>query len=59
VARAIAYAYNELDRGLGRAAGEDLTLDPDASEAMIYGRRKELSGRRRRGHLADRLLIRA
>ena len=43
--------WNELDRGLGREQGEDVTLDLDATESVVYGARKQGTGRSRCGHL--------
>jgi DDE family transposase len=43
---------DELDRRLGRDPGEDVTLDLDATESVVYGRRKQGTGRSRSGHLA-------
>jgi hypothetical protein len=52
IERAAARAGNELDRRLGRDPGEDLTFDLDATESVVYGRRKQGTGRSRHGHLA-------
>ena len=52
IERAAARTANELDRRLGRDAGEDVTLDLDATESKVYGRRKQGTGRSRGGHLA-------
>jgi hypothetical protein len=51
IERAMARCGNELDRRLGRDAGEDVTLDLDATESVVYGRRKQGTGRSRSGHL--------
>jgi len=50
--RAIARAGNDLDRKLGREAGEQVTFDLDATETKVYGRKKRGTGRSRHGHLA-------
>jgi Transposase DDE domain group 1 len=52
IERAQARAGNELDRRLGRDPGEDVTFDLDATETVVYGRRKRGTGRSRQGHLA-------
>jgi hypothetical protein len=52
VERAAARCGNELDRRLGRDPGEDVTLDLDATESKVYGRKKQGTGRSRHGHLA-------
>ena len=52
IERAAARAGNELDRSLGREAGEDVTFDLDATDTVVYGRRKRGTGRSRNGHLA-------
>jgi hypothetical protein len=52
VERAAARCGNELDRRLGRDPREDVTLDLDATESKVYGRRKQGTGRSRHGHLA-------
>jgi hypothetical protein len=52
IERAAARCGNELDRKLGRDPGEEVTLDLDATESTVYGRRKQGSGRSRSGHLA-------
>jgi Transposase DDE domain group 1 len=49
--RAQARAGERLDRQLGRDPG-DPTLDLDATETVVYGRRKQGTGRSRSGHLA-------
>jgi len=51
VERAAARAGNELDRRLGRDPGEQVTFDLDATESVVYGRRKQGSGRSRSGQL--------
>ena len=51
IERAAAHAGNELDRSLGREVGEDVTFDLDATETVVYGRRKRGTGRTRNGHL--------
>ena len=52
VERAVARCGNELDRKLGRDPGEHVTFDLDATESVVYGRRKQGTGRSRNGHLA-------
>jgi Transposase DDE domain group 1 len=52
IERAVARCGNELDRKLGRDAGEDVTFDLDATETKVFGRRKRGAGRSRHGHLA-------
>src|ERR1035437_1614998 len=52
IERAVARCGNELDRKLGRDAGEDVTFDLDATESVVYGRRKQGTGRSRSGNLA-------
>ena len=52
IERAVARAGNELDRKLGREAGEAVTFDLDATETKVYGRKKKGTGRSRHGHLA-------
>src|ERR1039458_2571402 len=52
IERAAARCGNELDRRLGREAGEDVSFDLDATETVVYGRRKRGTGRSRNGQLA-------
>jgi hypothetical protein len=52
IERAAPRAGNELDRRLGRDPGEDVSFDLDATETVVYGRRKRGTGRSRNGHLA-------
>lgn len=52
IERAIARCGNELDRRLRRDSGEAVTFDLDATETVVYGRRKQATGRSRQGHLA-------
>ena len=52
IERGAARCGNELDRRLGRDPGEDVTFDLDATETVVYGRRKRGTGRSRNGHLA-------
>jgi hypothetical protein len=52
IERAQARVGDELDRRLGRDPGDDVTLDLDATESVVYGRRKHGTGRSRSGHLA-------
>jgi hypothetical protein len=52
IERAVARVGNDLDQRLGRDPGEDVTLDLDATESVVYGARKQGTGRSRHGHLA-------
>jgi hypothetical protein len=52
IERAVARCGNDLDRRLGRDAGEDVTFDLDATETPVHGRKKRGTGRSRNGHLA-------
>jgi hypothetical protein len=52
IERAAARCGNQLDVRLGRDPGEDVTLDLDATESKVYGRKKRGTGRSRQGHLA-------
>ena len=52
IERAQARAADALDRRLGRDRGEPVTFDLDATESVVYGRRKQGTGRSRNGHLA-------
>jgi hypothetical protein len=51
VERALARAGERLDHSLGREPGEP-TVDLDATETVVYGRRKQGAGRSRSGQLA-------
>ncbi len=51
IERAGARAGNELDRKLHREQTEEVTLDLDATETVVYGQRKRGTGRSRHGHL--------
>ena len=51
VERGAARVGDELDRRLGRDPGEQVTLDLDATESVVHGRRKQGTGRSRSGHL--------
>jgi hypothetical protein len=51
IERAQARVGNELDRLLGREAGEDVTFDLDGTDTVVYGRRKQGTGRSRHGNL--------
>jgi hypothetical protein len=51
VERAIARVGGRLDRALGRAAGEDATIDLDATQLEVHGR-KGGSARSRHGYLS-------
>lgn len=50
--RALARAGGRLDRALGRDPGEPVTLDLDATEVEVYGRKKHGARRGRGGALA-------
>jgi hypothetical protein len=52
IERAQARAGERLDRELGRDPGEEVTVDHDATETVVYGRRKQGTGRSRSGQLA-------
>jgi hypothetical protein len=52
IERAAARCGNELDRKLGRDATDAVTFDLDATETVIYGRRKRGAGRSRHGNLS-------
>jgi Transposase DDE domain group 1 len=52
IERAVARCGNELDRKLGRGPGEDVTFDLDATESVVFGRRKQGARRSRSGNLA-------
>ena len=52
IERAMARCGNELDRRLGRDPAEEVTLDLDATETTVYGRKKAGSGRSRTGSMA-------
>ena len=52
IERAQARVGDELDRRLGRDPGEHVTFDLDATESVVYGRRKKGTGRSRSGQLA-------
>jgi hypothetical protein len=41
IERAVARCGNQLDRQLGRDPGEEVTLDLDATETKLFGRRKQ------------------
>lgn len=51
VERTAARAGERLDRALGRDPGEPATIDLDATQATVYGQRKQGAGRSRRGRL--------
>jgi len=53
IERAAARCGNELDRELGREATEEVTFDLDATESVVYGQRKQGTGRSRHGHLGS------
>jgi hypothetical protein len=50
--RAQARAGERLDRTLGRELTEPVTIDLDATESKVFGRRKQGTGRSRSGYLA-------
>jgi hypothetical protein len=52
VERALARAGERLDRALGREPGEPVTIDLDATQVTVYGRRKRGAGRSRHGHMS-------
>lgn len=52
VERALAHAGERLDRALGRDPGEPVTIDLDATQVTVYGRRKQGAGRSRHGSLS-------
>ncbi|HEV8322208.1 MAG TPA: IS1380 family transposase [Myxococcota bacterium] len=49
IERAAARAGERLDRALGRDPGEPVTVDLDATQVTVYGRRKQGAGRSRHG----------
>jgi hypothetical protein len=51
IERAQARVGNELDRLLGRDPGEDVTFDLDGTDSVVYGTRKQGTGRSRQGNL--------
>jgi hypothetical protein len=52
VERAMSRAGQRLDRVLGRAAGEPVTIDLDATQITVYGRGKDGAARCRTGQLS-------
>jgi hypothetical protein len=52
VERALARAGERLDRALGRDPGEPVTVDLDATQVTVYGRRKRGAARSRHGHMS-------
>ena len=52
VERALAAAGGRLDRALGRDPAEPVTIDLDATQVTVYGRRKQGAGRSRHGSLS-------
>jgi hypothetical protein len=52
VERALARAGERLDRALGRDPGEPITIDLDATQVTVYGRRKRGAGRNRHGQMS-------
>jgi hypothetical protein len=51
IERAQARVSNELDRLLGRDPAEEVTFDLDGSDSVVYGHRKQGTGRSRQGNL--------
>ena len=51
IERAQARVGNALDLMLGRDPGEDVTLDLDGTDSVVYGTRKQGTGRGRQGNL--------
>lgn len=52
IERALAAAGERLDRALGRDPSEPVTIDLDATQVTVYGRRKQGAGRSRHGSLS-------
>jgi hypothetical protein len=52
VERALARAGERLDRALGRDPGEPVTVDLDATQVTVYGRRKQGAARSRHGTMS-------
>lgn len=52
IERALAEAGGRLDRALGREPAEPVTIDLDATQVEVYGRRKQGAGRSRHGTLS-------
>lgn len=52
IERAMARAGERLDRALGRDLGEPVTIDLDATQITVYGRRKQGAARCRSGQLS-------
>ncbi len=52
VERAMARAGGRLDRALGRDVAEPVTIDLDATQVTVYGRRKRGAARSRHGHMS-------
>ena len=52
IERGVARAGNELDRTLSRDPTGPVTVDLDATETKVFGRKKRGTGRSRHGHLA-------
>jgi Transposase DDE domain group 1 len=52
IERAAARAGERLDRALGRDAAEPVTVDLDATQVTVYGRRKRGAARSRQGHMS-------
>src|SRR6266508_5806794 len=52
IERAMARAGQRLDRALHRDQGEPVTIDLDATQVTVYGRRKRGAARSRHGHMS-------
>jgi hypothetical protein len=52
IERALAAAGERLDRALGRDLAEPVTIDLDATQITVYGRRKDGAARCRTGKLS-------
>jgi hypothetical protein len=52
IERALARAGERLDRALGRDPTEPVTVDLDATQVTVYGRKKQGAGRSRHGHMS-------
>lgn len=52
IERAMARAGQRLDKALGRDPSEPVTIDLDATQVTVYGRRKQGAGRSRHGHMS-------
>jgi hypothetical protein len=52
IERAMARTGRRLDCALGRAPGEPVTIDLDATQVTVYGTKKRGAGRGRHGHMS-------